>query len=95
MTARDELYAYTTVAFKETGVPPVVHEHVTKLLSAYQDEVLGDALDELAAVKKELAFIESLICQCQPERKHDDYRRAADYMHAADCPVSAAQQAAH
>lgn len=58
------------------------------------DTRLRNALDELAAVKKELAFIESLICQCEPQREHHDYRRPADYMHAADCPVAAAQQAA-
>lgn len=95
MTARDDLYTYTTVAFKETGVPPVIHEHVTKLLNAYQAEVLGQALDELAAIKKELAVLEATFCQCHPQREHDDYRRPATYLHAADCPVAGAQQAGH
>lgn len=33
MNARDELYAFATVAFKETGVPPIVHETVTTLIN--------------------------------------------------------------
>lgn len=43
MNARDELYAFATVAFKETGVPPIVHENVTKLLDAYRSEVQANA----------------------------------------------------
>jgi hypothetical protein len=54
---------------------------------------LTRALDELAAIKKELAALESALCQCQPEREHNDYRRPADYLHAADCPVATTQQA--
>ncbi|MFF4338153.1 hypothetical protein [[Kitasatospora] papulosa] len=38
MNARDELYAFATAAFKETGVPPIVHESVTKML----DEVIAE-----------------------------------------------------
>ncbi|PSK57024.1 hypothetical protein B0E38_02555 [Streptomyces sp. 111WW2] len=49
---------------------------------------LDQALAELAAVKKELAFIESRVCQCEPQRVHDDY------LHTADCIVAAAQQTA-
>lgn len=37
MSARDELYAYGTAAF-DTGVPPVVHEQLTKLI----DDVIAE-----------------------------------------------------
>lgn len=46
MSARDELYAYGTAAF-DTGVPPVVHEHLTKLLDAYKAEVLRQESDAI------------------------------------------------
>ena len=49
---------------------------------------------ELDDVKRQLAALESLLCHCQPEREHSDYTRWADYMHAADCIVAAAQQTA-
>ncbi|MEU9615902.1 hypothetical protein AB0D56_30735 [Streptomyces sp. NPDC048209] len=42
MNARDELYAFATVAFSETGVPPFVHENVTKLLDAYHAQTIAD-----------------------------------------------------
>lgn len=50
MSARDDLYAYATVVFKETGVPPVVHTHVTKMLDAYRNEVLLKAIGRLRAI---------------------------------------------
>lgn len=95
MTARDELRRYVSLLGDMWTPRETTDARVERLYDAVRTEVLGDALDELAAVKKELAFIESLVCQCEPEREHDDYRRPADYMHAADCPVAAAQQAAH
>jgi hypothetical protein len=48
MSARDDAYTYMTVAFQETGVPPVIHEQVTKLLDAYRAEVLREAADVVA-----------------------------------------------
>jgi hypothetical protein len=50
MSARDELYAYGTAAF-ETGVPPVIHEHLTKLLNAYKAEVLREGADIVAELR--------------------------------------------
>jgi len=50
MSARDELYAYTTVAFKDTGVPEVVHNHVTKMLDAFRAQVLDDAAGDLEVI---------------------------------------------
>lgn len=64
-------------------------------MTASLDARLDQALTELAAIKKELAVLEAALCQCQPQREHDDYRRPAHYLHAADCPVAAAQQARH
>jgi hypothetical protein len=43
-TARDELYAYATVAFRDYEVPEVVDRHVTRLIDAYRAEVLADHL---------------------------------------------------
>jgi hypothetical protein len=42
-TARDELYAYATVAFRDYEVPEVVDRHVTRLIDAYRAEVLAEA----------------------------------------------------
>lgn len=63
-------------------------------MTAALEARLDQALAELAAVRKELAAFEALLCQCHPQREHDDYRRPADYLHAADCIVAAAQQTA-
>ncbi|MFE7547036.1 hypothetical protein [Streptomyces gardneri] len=48
-TPRDELYAYATVAFKEDGVPPIVDQHVTRMLNAYRGAVLREAANALDA----------------------------------------------
>jgi hypothetical protein len=55
---------------------------------------IDQAQAELDGIKRQLAVIQSLICQCQPEREHNDYTRPAGYLHAADCPVTAVQQQA-
>jgi hypothetical protein len=55
-------------------------------------EDLARVRAELAQVKRELAAFESLLCQCEAEREHSDYSRPAEYLHAADCIVAAAQQ---
>lgn len=34
------------------------------------------------------------LCECQPEREHDDYARPAEYMHEGTCPVAERQMAA-
>jgi hypothetical protein len=49
---------------------------------------------ELDGIKRQLAVIQSLICQCQPERERNDYTRPAGYLHSVDCPVTAVQQQA-
>ena len=49
MTARDDLYEFATAAFKETGVPQIVHEALTKMLDAYRAEVLNSGADALEA----------------------------------------------
>ncbi|GAX57239.1 hypothetical protein [Streptomyces olivochromogenes] len=49
---------------------------------------------ELDEAKRQLTAIEALLCHCQPEREHDD-NSPARYMHAADCIVTASQQAAN
>lgn len=95
MTARDELRRYVSLLADMWTPRETTDARVEHLYDAVRTEVLGDTRDELAAVKKELAFIESLICQCKPQREHDDYRRPATYLHAADCPVAGAQQAGH
>lgn len=64
-------------------------------MNASLEARLNHALDELAAIKKELAVLEAAFCQCHPQREHDYYRRPATYLHAADCPVAGAQQAGH
>jgi hypothetical protein len=48
--------------------------------------------EQLTALKTELAAFEAMLCQCQPQREHDDYRRPAQYLHAASYIVAAAQQ---
>ncbi|MFB7313034.1 hypothetical protein [Streptomyces sp. NPDC056192] len=48
MNARAELYAYGTAAF-DTGVPPVIHDRLTKLLNAYKAEVLREGANALVA----------------------------------------------
>ncbi|AKZ60771.1 hypothetical protein SAM23877_p062 (plasmid) [Streptomyces ambofaciens ATCC 23877] len=94
MTARDEIRRYVSLLSDMWTPRETTDARVERLYNAVRTEVLGEALDELTAVKKELAFIESLVCQCQPEREHDDYRLPADHLHAADCIVAAAQQTA-
>lgn len=47
MSARDDLYAYATVSFKDTGVPPVVHDHMTKLINARDAEVVHQVIQRL------------------------------------------------
>jgi hypothetical protein len=42
MNARDELYAFATAAFKETGVPPLVEEFLTKLLDNTRSEAIAE-----------------------------------------------------
>lgn len=66
-----------------------IREHV----AATQNWSLGnlaarDLLAEVQRLKAYVARIESALCECQPEREHDDYRCAADYMHAAGCLVA-------
>ena len=34
--------------------------------------------------------LESQLCECQPTREHDDFRRPAFYQHEAHCPAAAA-----
>lgn len=46
-------------------------------------ENLAHVRAELAEVKRELAAFESLLCQCQPEREHNDYSQPAEYIVAA------------
>jgi hypothetical protein len=43
VTARDELYAYATVAFRGYEVPEVVDRHVNRLIDAFRAEVLAEA----------------------------------------------------
>ncbi|MFD7868004.1 hypothetical protein [Streptomyces sp. NPDC059783] len=42
MSAHDDLYEFATVAFKEFGVPPVIHDTVTKIIDAYRLEVIAE-----------------------------------------------------
>lgn len=57
-------------------------------LGARIDQIRAE-LDDLA---RQLAVIRSLLCRCDPHRQHDDYTQPADYLHAADCPVTTGQQ---
>lgn len=61
--------------------------------AAALDARLDQVRAELDGVKRQLTVIQSLICQCRPEREHTDYTRTAGYRHAADCPVTAVQMA--
>lgn len=42
MNARDNLYDFATAPFKDTGVPPLVHDTLTDLLDAYRLEVIAE-----------------------------------------------------
>lgn len=48
---------------------------------------------ELADFSGRVNELESQLCQCQPTREHDDFRRPAFYRHEAHCPVTAASAA--
>lgn len=48
---------------------------------------------ELADFSGRVNELESQLCQCQPVREHDDFRRPAFYQHEAHCPVTAAAAA--
>lgn len=52
--ARSALYAYATVAFREEGVPPLVHDHVARMLDDYRDEARVDLQAEVDRLRAEL-----------------------------------------
>lgn len=63
--------------------------------------ILNVLLAEVQRLKAELADfsgrvneLESSLCNCEPTREHDDYRRPAFYQHAVGCPVNDPNKAA-
>lgn len=44
---------------------------------------------ELADFSGRVNELESRLCDCEPVREHDDYRRPAFYRHASHCAVNA------
>lgn len=70
-------------------------------LQAEADQLTGEDVPALIAevhrLQAELADfsgrvneLESQLCECQPTREHDDFRRPAFYQHEAHCPAAAA-----
>ncbi|MFJ8345083.1 hypothetical protein ACIQ9J_01645 [Streptomyces sp. NPDC094153] len=44
---------------------------------------------ELADFSGRVNELESRLCECEPVREHQDYRRPAFYQHEPHCPVNA------
>jgi hypothetical protein len=44
---------------------------------------------ELADFSGRVNELESQLCDCQPTREHEDYKRPAFYQHESHCPVNA------
>lgn len=57
--------------------------HVEALLAE-----IGRLRSELADFSGRVNELESQLCDCQPIREHDDYRRPAFYQHEASCAVT-------
>ncbi|WP_371634450.1 hypothetical protein OG693_39295 (plasmid) [Streptomyces sp. NBC_01259] len=58
-----------------------------------RQHVLANRRDAVQAQMR-IAQLERALCQCEPEREHADYSMPAEYVHAADCAVTAALQVA-
>jgi hypothetical protein len=72
-----------------------IGDRATGEFIAHAPEDVRTLLAEVARLRAELADfsgrvneLESQLCDCQPIREHDDYRRPAFYQHEASCPVT-------
>jgi len=88
-----------------TAVPQPIDEarlaEIQRHVDATRNWSLGnlmarELLVEVQRLKAELADfsgrvneLESRLCNCEPVREHNDYRRPAFYQHAVGCPVNA------
>ena len=59
--ARAALYEFATLAFRETGVPPALHEHVTRLIDSHAIAVRAETRAETRRVVNEHRMLRELL----------------------------------
>jgi hypothetical protein len=66
-----------------------------KFIAAMSPETAAAMAAEIRRLRAELADfsgrvneLESQLCDCEPVREHDDYKRPAFYQHEPHCPVN-------
>jgi len=75
-----------TLAIADAVMPAVRAALLAELAAvrAERDQALADLADFAGRVNE----LESRLCDCEPVREHQDYKRPAFYQHEAHCPVN-------
>jgi len=78
-----EIQSLDLLAMMPEKSAAIVSGHLAALLAEVQR-----LKAELADFSGRVNELESRLCDCEPVREHNDYKRPAFYQHEAHCPVS-------